>query len=221
MIPSSTASAAIAADLSAQAYRRAAEFLSGLDADWARHVAAIGPCRHEAKPAREPYEALVRAIAYQQLHAKAGDAILARLLALYPDTSFPPPAQLLATDPERQRACGFSARKLATLRGIAQATLDGVVPTREEALALHDEALIERLVSLPGVGRWTVEMFLIYTLERSDILPVDDFGVREGYRRLKGLEKAPTPRGMRELGQAWRPYRTVAAWYLWRMPARG
>lgn len=216
-----TQTGAIAADLSPDAYARATEFLSGLDADWARHIAATGPCRHEAKPAREPYEALVRAIAYQQLHAKAGDAILARLLALYPVSPFPSAEQLLATDPEHQRTCGFSATKLATIRGIAQATLDGVVPTREQALSLSDDALIERLVSLRGVGRWTVEMFLIYTLERSDILPVDDFGVREGYRRLKGLEAAPTPRQMREIGQAWSPYRTVAAWYLWRIPTRG
>lgn len=210
----------IAADLSPRAYQRASEFLSGLDEDWARHIAAVGPCRLEAKPAREPYEALVRAIAYQQLHAKAGDAILARLLALYPGASFPPPEQLLATDPELQRACGFSAAKLATIRGIAQATLDGVVPVLHAARQLPDAALIERLVSLRGVGRWTVEMFLIYSLERSDILPVDDFGVREGYGRLKGLEKAPTPRQMREIGMAWSPFRTVAAWYLWRLPAR-
>lgn len=210
----------IEADLSPEAYRRAADFLSNLDSDWARHVAATGPCRHEAKPAREPYEALVRAIAYQQLHAKAGDAILARLLALTPETAFPSPQQLLATDPELQRDCGFSATKLATIRGIAQATADRVVPTRAEALHLPDDTLIERLISLKGVGRWTVEMFLIYTLERSDILPVDDFGVREGYRRLKGLEKAPTPRQMREIGLAWSPHRTVAAWYLWRIPTR-
>ena len=90
------------------------------------------------------------------------------------------------------------------------------MPSREEALALADEALIERLVALRGVGRWTVEMLLIYSLARSDVLPVDDFGVREGYRRLKGLGKAPTPAQMRSLGGGWRPYRTVAAWYLWR-----
>lgn len=210
----------IAADLSPRTYKQAAKFLSELDEDWARHIAAIGPCRHEAKPAREPYEALVRAIAYQQLHAKAGDAILGRLLALYPEVSFPAPEQLLATDPDMQRACGFSASKLATIRGIAQATLDGVVPSLEEARSLPDTALIERLVSLRGVGRWTVEMFLIYSLERSDILPVDDFGVREGYGRLKGMEKAPTPRQMRDIGEAWSPYRTVAAWYLWRLPSR-
>ncbi|WP_296554687.1 DNA-3-methyladenine glycosylase 2 family protein [Pigmentiphaga sp.] len=213
-------SGTIAADLSPRAYLRAAQFLSGLGEDWARHIAAIGPCRHEAKPAREPYEALARAVAYQQLHAKAGDAILGRLLALYPGTSFPAPGQLLTTDPEAQRACGFSAAKLAAIRGIAQATVDGIVPGREEARSLSDEALIERLGSLRGVGRWTVEMFLIYSLERSDVLPVDDFGVREGYRRLKGLEKASTPRQMRGIGEAWSPFRTVAAWYLWRLPAR-
>jgi DNA-3-methyladenine glycosylase II len=206
----------IVADLSAEAYQSAADHLSMLDADWARHIAKVGPCRHQAKPAREPYEALIRAIAYQQLHAKAGDAILGRLLSLYPGVSFPSPAQLLASEPEKQRVCGLSATKLATVRGIAQATLDGVVPTREAALAMPDEVLIERLVSLRGIGRWTVEMFLIYSLERSDILPVDDFGVREGYRRIKALEAAPTPRQMREIGQSWSPHRTVAAWYLWR-----
>lgn len=201
-------------------YDEAQVHLAGLDSQWARHVAAIGPCRLETKPGREPYEALVRAIAYQQLHAKAGDAILGRLLALQEHGGFPSPAELLASDPEQLRACGFSARKQATLRAIAQATLTGLVPSREQALRLTDEALIQRLVQLPGVGRWTVEMLLIYTLQRPDILPVDDFGVREGYRRLQALDIAPTPRQMRELGQAWQPYRTVAAWYLWRVPSR-
>ncbi|MFM0229885.1 DNA-3-methyladenine glycosylase family protein [Paraburkholderia sediminicola] len=210
----------IAAGLSSQAYRKAACFLASLDEDWAQHIAEVGPCRHEAKPAREPYEALVRAIAYQQLHARAGDAILARLLALYPGTTFPSPELLLATELQIQRACGFSAAKLDTIRGIAQAAVDGIVPTRVEALSLSDDALIERLTSLRGVGRWTVEMLLIYTLERPDILPADDFGVREGYRRLKGLDKAPTPRQMRAISDSFSPWRTIASWYLWRIPTR-
>jgi DNA-3-methyladenine glycosylase II len=209
---------AMDADLSPNALRRAAEFLSGVDDDWARHVARVGPCRLEAKPAREPYEALARAIAYQQLHAKAGDAILGRWLALYPNATFPSAAQILATPMEEHRACGFSAAKLATIRGIAQAALDGIVPTLAEATRMSDEALIELLTTLRGVGRWTVEMFLIYSLKRSDVLPVDDFGVREGYRRLKRLDKTPTPKAMREHGRAWAPYRTAAAWYLWRLP---
>ncbi|MNJ68581.1 DNA-3-methyladenine glycosylase [compost metagenome] len=107
---------------------------------------------------------------------------------------------------------------MATIQGIAQARIDGVVPDHQQAMALEDEQLIERLVSLRGVGRWTVEMLLIYTLERMDILPADDFGVREGYRRLQGLEVQPTRRQMIELGLAWQPYRTLAAWYLWRVP---
>ena len=203
------------------AFDRATAFLADLDADWRRHIASVGPCRHEAKPAREPYEALVRAIAYQQLHAKAGDAILARFLALYPDQSFPAPAQLLETPAELQRGCGFSAAKLDTIRGIARATLDGIVPTRAQALDSRDDDLVDRLVGLRGVGRWTVEMFLIYTLERLDVLPADDFGVRDGYRRLKRLPVTPSAREMRTLGLAWQPWRTVAAWYLWRVPPGG
>jgi DNA-3-methyladenine glycosylase II len=124
----------------------------------------------------------------------------------------------LAIDGVLLRNCGFSASKIATLQGIAQATLDGVVPDYASARAMEDEALIERLVSLRGVGRWTVEMLLIYSLERPDILPADDFGVREGYRRLKGLGAQPNRRQMAAIGQAWSPYRTVAAWYLWRVP---
>lgn len=201
-------------------YHDASAWLANLDQDWRRHVEAIGPCLLQPKPARDPYEALVRAIAYQQLHAKAGDAILGRLLALFTPGSFPRPEQILATDFAQLRSCGFSAGKIATIQGIAQATLDGIVPDYATALAMDDEALIERLVSLRGVGRWTVEMLLIYSLERPDILPADDFGVREGYRRLKGLEHQPSRKQMVEIGQAWSPYRTVAAWYLWRVPGR-
>lgn len=191
-----------------------------MDDDWARHISLVGPCRLEPKPTRNPYEALVRAIAYQQLHARAGDAILGRLIALAHEQPFPSAEQLLGLEVDALRGCGFSANKVATLRGIAQACLDGVVPDYASALHMSDEALIERLTSLRGVGRWTVEMLLIYTLERGDILPADDFGVREGYRRLKGLELQPTRKQMIEIGQDWSPYCSVAAWYLWRVPGR-
>jgi DNA-3-methyladenine glycosylase II len=199
-------------------YSQASIFLAGLDEDWRRHIESIGPCLLQPKPARDPYEALMRAIAYQQLHAKAGDAIIGRLLGLHPSGAFPGPEQILATDVAQLRGCGFSASKIATLQGIAQATLDGIVPDYATAQAMDDEALIKRLVTLRGVGRWTVEMLLIYSLERPDILPADDFGVREGYRRLKGLETQPRSRQMSEIGRTWSPYRTVAAWYLWRVP---
>lgn len=196
----------------------ASTFLSAVDADWARLVTQIGRCEHEPKPAREPYEALVRAVAYQQLHVRAGDAILARVLALYPGPTFPSPAQLLGTDVDTLRACGFSARKIETIHGIATATMNGVVPGLANAVKLPDEELVTRLSVLKGIGCWTVEMFLIYSLARPDILPADDFGVREGYRLLKSLDAAPSPKAMALIGQAWSPYRTAAAWYLWRVP---
>lgn len=196
----------------------AAAFLAALDGDWARLVEQVGPCGHEPKPAREPYEALVRAVAYQQLHVKAGDAILARLLALHPRQAFPSPAQLLDAGFDSLRRCGFSARKIETIRGIAAATLDGIVPDLVTALALPDEELITRLCVLKGIGRWTVEMFLIYSLDRPDILPADDFGVREGYRLLKSLDTAPAPKALAALGASWSPHRTAAVWYLWRVP---
>jgi len=195
-------------------------FLAALDEDWARLVAAVGPCGHRPRPEREPYEALVRSVAYQQLHARAAEAMLGRLLALC-EGRFPAPGALLALGPEALRGCGFSAAKTLALRGLAEATLDGTVPGLDEALGLDDRALMARLLPLRGVGRWTVEMLLIYTLARPDVLPVDDFGVREGYRRLKGLERQPKPRELAELGRAWSPYRTAAAWYLWRVPAAG
>ena len=196
----------------------ASKYLASIDADWARLVAQLGPCGHEPKPAREPFEALVRAVAYQQLHVKAGDAILARLLALYPQQPFPTPSQLLDTGFDAMRAGGFSARKIETIHGIAAAALSGVVPDLAAAQLLPDDELIARLSALKGIGRWTVEMFLIYSLARPDILPVDDFGVREGYRLLKSLDLAPAPKAMALIGQAWSPHRTAAAWYLWRVP---
>ena len=188
--------------------------LASLDSDWARLVAAVGPCTHQAQPEREPYEALVRAVAYQQLHARAAEAILGRLIAL--SSQFPDPQGLLDIDTDLLRGRGFSMRKIATLRAIAEGALSGLVPNRGLADSLADEELIARLVALPGIGRWTVEMLLIYTLERPDIFPADDFGLRAGYRFLKGLEDMPSRKTLGEAAQAFSPYRTVAAWYLWR-----
>lgn len=203
-------------------YEESVAFLSKLDEEWAALIARVGPCRHDPKAAREPYEALVRAIAYQQLNAKAGDAILERLKALAPHCTFPPPATIVATEFDTLRACGFSAKKISTIKAIAEGSLSGLLPTREVAAAMDDETLIERLVTIKGIGRWTVEMMLMYSLERMDILPVDDLGVREGYRVLKSLAEQPKPKELREIAKSWAPHRTVASWYLWRVPrARG
>jgi DNA-3-methyladenine glycosylase II len=194
----------------------AAIHLSACDPVWASLIARIGPCGLTPRLEREPYEALVRAIAYQQLHGRAAEAILARFLALYPASAFPAPAEILATEESVLRGCGFSASKIASIHGIAQGTLDGLVPALAVATTLSDAELIERLVTLRGVGRWTVEMFLMFALGRPDILPTDDFGVREGWRALKKLPEQPKPKVLAEIGLAWSPYRSTAAWYLWR-----
>jgi DNA-3-methyladenine glycosylase II len=159
---------------------------------------------------------LVRAIAHQQVHGRAAEAILGRFIALCPEAGFPTPESVLALTPEAMRSAGLSANKVLAIRDIAEKAALGVIPNRAAARRLSDEVLIERLVALRGVGRWTVEMLLIFTLGRADILPVDDFGVREGYRVAAGLPEQPKPKLLAEIGEAWAPYRTTAAWYLWR-----
>ena len=201
----------------ANSHKAATDFLAKLDADWARLIETVGDCTFAPMREEAPYAALVSAIAYQQLHPKAGDAILARFLELYAQ-KFPTPAQILATEFDTLRACGFSGRKIETIQGIASAVQSGLVPDRKTAEALSDEALIARLVTLKGIGRWTVEMLLMFTLGRMDVLPVDDFGVVNGYKRLKKLETAPKPKEMAAIGLAWQPHRTIASWYLWRVP---
>jgi DNA-3-methyladenine glycosylase II len=179
-------------------------------------IGRVGPPRLGIQRGRSPYEALMRAIAHQQLHGRAAQAILARFEALYPANGFPPPDLVLASSEIELRACGLSGAKIAAMRAICAAALDGTVPTRRGSAKLSDEELIERLSSIRGVGRWTVEMLLIFTLGRPDVLPVDDFGVRDGYRLLHGLEVQPKPKALAEIGQAWAPFRSTAAWYLWR-----
>ena len=204
--------------MSLNPHKTATDFLAKLDTDWARLIETVGDCTF-APDANAPDAALVSAIAYQQLHPKAGDAIMARFLKLYAN-QFPTPRQILATNFDDLRACGFSGRKIETIQGIARAAQSGLVPDRNTAEALSDEELIARLVPLKGIGRWTVEMFLMFTLGRMDVLPVDDFGVVNGYKRLKNLEAAPKPKEMAAIGLAWQPHRTVASWYLWRVPKK-
>jgi len=191
------------------------------DKTFAALIRRVGPPRLGIQRGRAPYEALMRAIAHQQLHGRAALAILARFEALYAAGSFPAPEMVLASSEADLRACGFSGSKIAAMQAICEATLAGIVPTRRASARLSDEALIERLISIRGVGRWTVEMLLIFTLGRPDVLPVDDFGVRDGYRVLYGLEEQPKPKALAEIGLAWAPYRSIAAWYLWRASEEG
>lgn len=197
-------------------YFQASQFLTSVDADWSLLIERVGPCTLETRPDHEPYEALIRAISHQQLHARAGDAILNRFLALFPDSTFPSPDQILSIEPQTIRLSGFSERKVNTIRHIAEALLIDQMPTLAKAKLMSNDELIKLLTLIPGIGPWTVEMFLIFTLERMDILPIHDFGVKEGYRKMKGLPKQPTPKELAKAGEIWSPYRTIASWYLWR-----
>ena len=195
------------------------EHLVAVQPEFEALIARIGPRTSPVEP-REPYAALVRAIAHQQLHGNAARAILRRLDGLC-EGGMPGPATLLALPDEALRQCGFSGSKVAAIRDICAKALDGTIPSAAEAEGLSDEALIERLVTIRGVGRWTVEMLLISTLGRPDVLPVDDFGVREGWRLLTGAAAQLRPKQLAALGAAWAPYRTTAAWYLWRASDEG
>lgn len=183
-------------------------------------IKRIGPCTLEPLQ-REPYEALVRAIAHQQVHGNAARAVLGRLCDLYPGEAFPPADFVASLPTEALRGCGFSGSKVLAIQDIAAKTLGGLVPGLEEASALEDAALIERLISLRGVGRWTVEMLLIFTLGRTDVLPVDDFGVREGWRLLNDHEEQIRSKDLALIGEVWKPWRSIAAWYLWRAADEG
>ena len=180
-------------------------------------VAAVGPYRLRAEPCASPFRHLAQAIASQQISGRAADTILARFIALYDDGDrFPDPAQVLATDPERLRGVGFSAAKAAALRDLAARTIEGVVPDSATLARLDDAAIVARLTQVRGIGPWTVQMMLMFQLGRTDVLPVDDYGVRNGFRLAYGLAELPTPRELARHGERWAPWRSAAAWYLWR-----
>jgi DNA-3-methyladenine glycosylase II len=196
--------------------RRSAYRVLKADPVMAALIGAAGPCRIQSHPERGPFEALARAIAHQQLHGIAAGRILARFCALFTDAPFPAPQQVLAASDQQLRAVGFSRAKVAALKDLAAKTIAAVVPGAAEIAQLSDAELIERICSVRGIGRWTVEMLLIFQLQRPDVLPVDDFGVRSGFRLAYGLKALPTPRALAEFGERWKPYRSTAAWYLWR-----
>jgi 3-methyladenine DNA glycosylase/8-oxoguanine DNA glycosylase len=165
---------------------------------------------------RRPYEALVQAVVYQQLNGTAAATILGRVKALFGGKRFPSPGELIAMPDERLRGAGLSGAKTRAVKDIAAKTLDGTVPTLGAAAKLSDDELIERLSTIRGVGRWTVEMLLIFNLGRTDVLPAEDYGVRKGFALAYQRSELPSPRDLRAYGERWKPHRTTAAWYMWR-----
>jgi len=163
-----------------------------------------------------PFDALAESIAYQQLSGKAAATIFGRVRALYPKRKWLDPEQLLATPDETLRAAGLSRAKTAALKDLAAKTIDGTVPTGRALIRMSDDEIIARLTAVRGIGRWTVEMLLLFDLGRPDVWPVDDYGVRKGFAKTFGRRQLPTPKQLMKFGEKWRPYRSVAAWYFWR-----
>lgn len=168
------------------------------------------------RPAQPPFQSLLWAIVYQQLAGSAARAIHGRVLALLPDPDAPDPEALLELDADALRGAGLSRNKLAALQDLARKTLEGTVPDRETLAGMTDEEIVRRLTAVRGIGRWTVEMLLIFDLGRPDVLPVDDLGVRKGFQATYREPELPPKRRLAEQGEHWRPYRSVASWYLWR-----
>jgi len=190
--------------------------LSRADPVLAQLIRAVGPCRLAPQGDCHPFQTLARAIAHQQLNGVAANTILGRLVNSCGAGVFPTPQQVLAASVESLRSAGFSFAKIAALRDLAEKTIAAVVPDAAILLELSDEEIITRLTQVRGIGRWTVEMLLVFQLGRPDVLPVDDFGVRSGFQAAYGLSRLPRPQALAAWGERWRPYRTTAAWYLWR-----
>jgi DNA-3-methyladenine glycosylase II len=192
-----------------------------------QHIAATDPRiaaliarspRYNIKPAPliRPFDALAESIAYQQLSGKAAATIFGRVRALYPRRRYLDPKKILATPDESFRAAGLSRSKIAAVKDLAAKTIDGTVPSARAIARMSDEEIILRLTEVRGIGRWTVEMLLLFDLGRPDVWPVDDYGVRKGFAKIFGRRKLPTPKQLMKLGDKWRPYRSIAAWYFWR-----
>jgi DNA-3-methyladenine glycosylase II len=190
--------------------------LSGIDRNLGGLIGVVGAYGLKLENHCHPYESLAQAITHQQLHAAAARSILARFVSTFGNGAFPTPETVIATPSESLRTVGLSFSKIAALKDLAAKTVEGVVPDRATLVSLEDEEIIARLTEVRGIGRWTVEMLLMFQFGRPDILPVDDFGVRFGFQATYGLRKMPAPKALAAYGERWGPHRSAAAWYLWR-----
>jgi DNA-3-methyladenine glycosylase II len=180
-----------------------------------RLIREHGKCALTPEKRRPPFQSLVQAVAHQQLNGTAANTILTRFKKLFRGRKFPRPEDLANVTDEQIRAAGFSFAKIKSIRDIAEKTLSGVIPSSRQIVSLSDDEIIARLTEVRGVGRWTVEMLLIFQLGREDVLPADDFGVRTGYRVAYKKREMPKPKELLAFGEKWKPHRTTAAWYLW------
>src|SRR6266403_2013419 len=190
--------------------------LTAKDEKLAELITATLPFQMDADPLQSPYEALLESIAYQSISGKAAATIFGRVKALSATGRAPTPQEMLKLRKPVLRKAGLSGAKILAMKDLAQKTIDGIVPSLEQAERLSDEELVERLVSVRGIGAWTVEMFLIFRLGRPDVFPIPDLGVKKGWAITYGKKHMPKPKELLAFGERWRPYRPVASWYMWR-----
>ncbi len=195
----------------------AAKALAKKDPILGAHIARVGPCTVARARRFKPFEALAVSILHQQLNGKAAATIVNRVKAKVGKGRLPTPAQMARARVSTLRACGVSAAKALALKDLAVKTLDGTVPSARELQRLDDEAIVERVTQVRGIGRWTVQMMLMFRLGRLDVMPVDDFGVRKGHALLYGHPEHFKPKALLAASEVWKPYRSVAAWYFWRV----
>jgi 3-methyladenine DNA glycosylase/8-oxoguanine DNA glycosylase len=194
----------------------ACRHLAAVDPRLCDLLTRVGPYRMRPQPTHSLFTALLRSIVYQQLSGKAAETILGRVNRLFAPRRFPTPGELLRISPERLREAGLSAAKTAAVRDLAARTLDGTVPPLARIRRMEDEEIIQRLTIVRGIGRWTAEMLLMFRLGRPDVLPVTDLGVRKGFQLTFRTRKLPEPSVITRRAEPWRPYRSVASWYLYR-----
>lgn len=197
------------------AFSEAVEHLKNADRRMAQLIERVGPCTLRLRHEHSIFYSLLRSIVYQQLAGKAAAAILGRVDDLFPG-ALVTPKQIVDAPEELLRSAGLSRNKMLAVKDLAAKTLDGTVPDGDAIEGMSDEEIIERVTEVRGIGRWTVEMLLIFRLGRTDVLPVDDFGVRKGFQRIYRLPDLPTKQQMLKKSLKWRPWRSIASWYLWR-----
>lgn len=190
--------------------------LSSKDKELKKVIKAVGPYGLQVMHMQNCFESLLESIVYQQLTGKAAATIMGRVKAIYGDR-FPEPEEVLKTDDETLRAAGLSRAKLAAMKDLALKTSEGLIPDINKLEKMSDEEIISLLTQVRGIGEWTVHMMLMFKLGRPDVLPINDYGVRKGFAKMYRLEDLPAPRKLLEHGEKWRPYRSVASWYLWRV----
>ena len=196
---------------------RALAHLRASDGELGRLIDRAGPFGLTLPDEPSSFAALAEAIVYQQLSPKAAGTIFGRFCALFPGAlSCPTPDQVLAASEATLRGAGLSGSKQRALHDLARRSVDGELPTLDQARGMEDEAIIEKLIQVRGIGHWTADMFLIFTLGRPDVLPADDYGLRRGFQFAFQTETMPSRDEVARRGERWAPYRTLASWYLWR-----